>query len=170
MKHWFRNLSIRWKLMVITATVCCGVVAGTAGVFAAFEVMRYQTALKEGLSGDANLVGASLTGDLYFRNRVSASNTLNTLRAKPGILAAAVYNDKNERYASYQLPTAGITLPDLPDPDGWTYSPGRVQFVQPIVDSGGRQGTLILVASLHEMQVRLQRFFFILGGMLVCGM
>ena len=170
MKHWFRNLSIRWKLMVITTSVCLGVLAGTAGVFAAYEVIRYQTALKEGLTGDANLVGASLTGDLYFRNRVSATNTLNTLRAKPEILAAGVYNDKNERYASYQLPTEDIALPDHPDPDGWAFSSGRVRLVHPIIDSGGRQGTLILIASLHEMQVRLQRFFFIVGGMLVCGM
>ncbi len=170
MKNWFRNLSIRWKLMVITSTVCFGVLAGTTGVFSAYEILRYRTSLTENLTSDANLVGDSLTGAFLTRSRPTAIATLDILRFKPGILAAAAYDENDALFARYPLGTNSISLPEHPGPDGWTFSPDQARLVHPIIDSGGRQGTLILVASLREMQIRLQRFFFIVGIMLVCGM
>ena len=169
MKAWFRSLSIRWKLLVITSSVCVGVLPGTWAFISVYEFNQFRRSLEEGLSSDATVIAASLTGAFFTQSEATAKQTLDALSAKREILAAIVYDSNSRVFGKYVRDGADFAIPPRPDKDGLQISQGRVLLSSPVENLGNREGTLLLVASQRDIYERLERLLFIVALMLVTG-
>ena len=169
MKAWFRSLSIRWKLLVITSSVCLGVLTGTWAFISVYEFNQFRRSLEEGLSSDATVIAASLTGAFFTQSEATAKQTLDALSAKREILAAIVYDSNSRVFGKYVRDGADFAIPPRPETDGLQMSQGRVLLSSPVENLGNRDGTLLLVASQRDIYDRLERLLFIVALMLATG-
>ena len=156
--------------MVITSTVCFGVLTGTGAFFSVYEIFQYRNSLKENLETDSKVIGAIVDGAFFTQSVSYAEETLQSLGNKKEILAAILYDKKGAIFTQFIRPGVKIAVPHAPGPDGMTFSAGRVQLFSPVQGRGQRDGTLLLIADQGEIRARLGRLFLIVCIMLITGM
>jgi PAS domain S-box-containing protein len=155
--------SIRRKLtriMMLTSTtvvllVCLG--------FVISDLVSLHTRRADDLSTLAQVVGSNSTVALTFGDRQGAAEVLNALRAKPSIIAARIYTEAGEPFASYQ-PTASISIPRTPLHDGFYDRGDRVELFHAIRLGHKRVGTLYVVSDTRDRDALLKRYAVIAGG------
>lgn len=97
----FRNLSIKNKLMAILM-LTSGIVLFTASLaFFVNEFVSYRMNARQDMISIAELVGKNAAAALLFGDQRSAAETLETLAAKPNVLAAFIFSQERELFASY---------------------------------------------------------------------
>ena len=156
--------------MVITSTVCFGVLTGTGAFFSVYEIIQFRNSLKENLETDSKVIGAIVDGAFFTHSISYAEETLQSLGNKKEILAAVLYDKKGAIFTQFIRPGVKIAIPPKPGPDGMTYSTGRVQLFSPVQGRGQRDGSLLLIADQSEIRARLGRLFLIVVVMLLTGM
>src|SRR5687767_560754 len=97
----FRDLPIRQKLLLMTLTSTAAAVALVSGGFLAWDTNRFRENAIEELAGQAKLVAENASSAVAFADPVVATETLNTLRTRPRIVAGCVYADE-DLFASYE--------------------------------------------------------------------
>ena len=170
MKAWFRSLSIRWKLLVITSGVCFGVLTGTWAFISVYEFHQFRRSMEESLSSDATVIAASLKGAFFTQSEATAKQTLDALSAKREILAAIVYDSDGKVFGKYLREGADFAIPRRPSQDGLQVERGRILLTSSVENLGAREGTLLLVASQRDILDRLERLLFIVALMLATGL
>ena len=170
MKAWFRSLSIRWKLLVITSGVCFGVLSGTWAFISVYEFLQFRRSMEESLSSDATVIAASLKGAFFTQSEATAKQTLDALSAKREILAAIVYDSDGKVFGKYLREGVDYAIPRLPTQDGLQVEGGRILLTSSVENLGAREGTLLLVASQQVIFERLERLLFIVALMLATGL
>jgi PAS domain S-box-containing protein len=98
----FKNLSIKWKLiLIITSTSIIAVVSGLA-LYLAFDMTRVKNEIKKNAILNANLVGQYATAPLLFGYKEEADEIMTKLNSIPSILDACLYSvDSEEIFATY---------------------------------------------------------------------
>jgi two-component system, sensor histidine kinase len=111
------------------------------------------------------LIATSTAAALIFDDAKSARENLASLKARPGIRAAAIYTSGGTRMASYGATTeeetaeSAASIPAL----GARFTGSTIEVVYPIQRDGERVGTLYLRAH-HNIWSRLLGYAVILGA------
>ena len=137
--------SVRGKLMrvVIFTTVIALCVAGIAML--TVDLNRYQKSWATDLTAEASILAVSIAPALAFNDHEAAVRDLGALRARPRVVAAALYSADGSLYASF-LREGALPLP-LRAPALGTKTVGqRIEFSQPIERNGEVLGTIYLRA------------------------
>lgn len=106
----------------------------------------------------AEILAASVTAAVDFRDRASAQEAVNALRVSSQIQSAGVYDVKGERFAGYQRS-------DRPLPP--TLSRARqsvdkiIEVTIPVIRSGTKIGTVYLASLIDPLSRRLTRYAII---------
>ncbi len=151
-----RNTSIGLKLSLLIVLSCslALVLAGTG--FVAYEAVQQRRTASREIVGLAEIIASSSTAALRFGDERAENETLLALASDRNQMQAAVYNDVNHLFSSYQrADTAGLPAPERPRPDGTYFEGATLTLFHPILDGGQRIGTLLLKTSLKDDYARL---------------
>jgi PAS domain S-box-containing protein len=137
--------TVRGKLMrvVLTTTLIALCVAGVAMLTE--DLTRYQNSWASDLSTEASILAVSIAPALAFNDHEAAVRNLSALKARPRVVAAALYGADGALYASF-VRDGALPLPSHPPPQGIHKSGQRVEYAHEIARNGEVLGTLYLRA------------------------
>jgi signal transduction histidine kinase len=157
-----RNYSIRQKLTWMNMLVSGAALLLACTAFAAYELTDFRQTLVQGLSIQAQIVGANSASALLFNDPESARNTLSALRAAPNIVAAGIYDPSGKAFATYSRDRGGVVSPVLRMPAGmseaYQFSSDELVLMRAIEFQGKRIGTVGIRSDLREVTDRLLRY------------
>lgn len=143
-----RMRSIRHKLFagVLLTTVSALVTSGL--IMTIYDLRDYRARLIEDLTAQGNLLGLASASALQFNDSKVAADSLASLKARPQILAAAIYDTKGKLFATYT--SDGVKtdekFPELAATDSRHIAGDRVVLFQRIIDRNEILGTIYLKA------------------------
>ncbi len=153
------------------STSFLSVVLVFAGFFA-YELITYRDLLVHDLSTKAEIVGENSAAPLAFRDSSNASKVLNSLSSQPNIIAAAIYDQKNNIFATYSRDNDSVTFPTQPASDEWSYQEDALILYKPIRLNQVTIGTIYIMMDLVERNERLRSYtqiaiLVLIGSLLV---
>src|SRR5580693_6490384 len=113
-----RNYSIRQKLTWMNMLVSGAALLLACTACAAYELTDFRQTLVQGLSIQAQIVGANSASALLFNDPESARNTLSALKAAPNIVSASIYTPSGIAFATYSGEGGAGASPLLEMPAG----------------------------------------------------
>ncbi len=151
-----KNCSIQLKLSLLIIFSCSLALIIAGGGFVGYQALQYrQTAVREG-SALAEIIATNSTAALTFVDDRAEVQTLKALRGDPQQTQAAVYDEDEKLFASYQNPKVIMTpLPTRPRPDGAYFAKGSLLLFEPIRLGNLRIGTIMLTSSMNGAYTRL---------------
>lgn len=162
------DIPIRRKLtLVIMLVSSIGLLlAGT--VIVAYEWGSYRQRMKEDLTTLAVIIGDQSTAALAFKDDKTANDILATLKGKPEIHAAVIYNAKAEAFAKYTRgDLKGLALPPKPPRPGSRFNGDQLEVALDITERGEVSGTIYMQAGLEAMHAQLMRYVMIVAAVIV---
>ena len=117
----FSSFTLRQKITTLILAASCAVLLLSSAIFIGSQVITYQRLTIGELSAMADVISSNVTAAVLFDDPDSAEETLNALRAKPGILEARVYRRNGMLFASYpalktKRPPVSGQASELPPP------------------------------------------------------
>jgi signal transduction histidine kinase/CheY-like chemotaxis protein len=106
----------------------------------------------------AEILAASVTAALDFRDSATAQESANALRVNPQVQVAGIYDSRGDRFAGYAraqtlLP---VRLSQITSSDGTL-----VQATVPVMQSGAKIGAVYLAGAIDPLSRRLSRYAMI---------
>ena len=152
-----RNLPIRLKLMLIVMLTTGGALLLAGLLLITFERSRSQRELQRDLETLAELVAQNSAAPLQFNDFTAANETLEALKTRKTIVAAALYDRAGRRFAVYPR-RGGRAVPERPGEPGVEFQPGAAVVLHPVMLGKELVGTVYLRSTLDEIvsRVRLQ--------------
>ncbi len=159
----YRNLPVKHKLRLIIMSVVSGSLLVACGAVLAYDQLASRGEMRDNLEVTADIIGHNSTAALAFRDRKAAEELLSGFKAKQHVLAAFLYSEDGQPFASFhrdpQSPTAAPPLL----PEGSRFANGRLTVYKNILLDGQRIGAIYLESDVQELRDRLIRF----GGIVV---
>jgi len=158
----FKDLSIKWKLMLLMMLTSCAALLLACLAFMTYELVTMRQTMAQELETLAGIIADNSTATLSFKDTKAAEETLATLGAKPQIMAAAIYGPDDAILARYLRPGAFPgTIPATPEADGYRFAARRLALFGPVLMDDDRIGTVYLQSDLSLMVARIQRYIAI---------
>ncbi|HEX7029187.1 MAG TPA: CHASE sensor domain-containing protein, partial [Gammaproteobacteria bacterium] len=127
MKFALRSLRQRAFAGVLLTTVSALLIAGS--VMVVEELSNYRERIIQDMTSQAELMGFASTPALLFNDTSLGESNLALLRARPEILAAAIYNPSGRLFATYRRnASAAAEFPEIPGIDDYRILDDRLQL------------------------------------------
>jgi PAS domain S-box-containing protein len=166
-----RDLSIKWKLMLITMLTSSAALLLACAGFVAYEWLASRRELVRHLTIEADIIAGNSTAAIAFGDRKSAAENLATLKANQRITAAAIYGADGRIFATYLRGDQSAAFPPGPAPeDGHRFADGRLGLFRGVVMDGERVGSVVLQSDLAEIYERLQRYAAIVACVMAASL
>ncbi|MFH1741375.1 MAG: CHASE sensor domain-containing protein, partial [bacterium] len=165
-----RDLSVRKKLYLIVLLTCSVATLLAFVLYILYEIRTSRSDMVVNLSTQAEMSGSQCISALLFDDADTASETLGKLRPEKSIIAARVYNEKGEVFASYlREDPIQVDTPPMPPPDEAfsQFGDGYLQVFQPIFSDDQRIGTIELLSDLAKLRQRVRNQMFASIGALI---
>jgi signal transduction histidine kinase/CheY-like chemotaxis protein len=147
------------RLTLITVLTSALALALALGSIAVSESVAFRSALRADVGTLADVVGENSTAALMFDDQKSAEATLQSLRYRPNVAAAALYGRSGARVTYYarttHVPAASRDGVRIGEHDG-VYG-----VVRPVMHDGARIGSVYIEASLDELYASTRRVLII---------
>jgi signal transduction histidine kinase len=141
------------KAMMLTSTT---VLLLMGLVFVAHDIVSFRRLLVQGLVTRANILAANSTAALAFRNLDDATQVLDALKTDPRMIAAALYDEGGQLFATYPPGAPSGTVPGESGPTGHHFEKSDLIVSQPVAEDGRRVGTIYLKSDLRELADRVR--------------
>ena len=175
MKNRFLHLPVRRKLHAIVLVVC----AGALVVFMAASFFSQQFLLRGQIADEAQTLALILAENcragITFEDRGALTTILQSLEAKPNILAGRVF-DRAGGVAAEMVRDPALAAAHGPQPPAgqaegvFHFRDGHGEIWQPVSLGPDRIGTVSLVLGLAGINRNLLLLAGLMGGMLVAGL
>jgi two-component system, sensor histidine kinase and response regulator len=164
----FRNLSIKWKLILVTILISSITLLLACVSFIYYDQRTARRAAVRDLEILAEMVKLNSTAALAFNDQQSAQEMLAALRAEPQIVAACLYTSEGQPFAKYRRgdPQAASFTPPPPHTNGSLLDNNRLVLFHPIVLDKEAIGTVYLESDLQALRDRFRQYTGIL--VLIC--
>ncbi len=168
----FSQLPVGLRLTLITmiASGAALLIAGTA--FTTYEVVVFRRTLVEQLGRTAQILADNSSAALSFRDPASAAQTLRSLATDPHMLAAAIYDQRGEVFATYRAANSAAVpvIPATAAPEGHRFGQASLELFRSIKLADEQAGTIYLVSDLAEIDARLFRYVLIAAPVLLVSL
>lgn len=157
------QMPLRRKLnwLAMTCSIVALVVAATA--LGIYEYTVYRRSIVSHLTTLSNVTARNSAAAVAFANTDDATRILSALDNEPAVLAAVLYDAHGRRFAEFKRPDADVGqryLAQAPG-DGVHFSGTQLQLAVPVMETK-RFGTLLVVADLSNVRVRLAAYGLVL--------
>ena len=145
---WFRRLSIKGKLILITlaASVVSVIVACT--LFIVYDIENFRRAMKEDLRVVAEGIAINSTPALEFESLDSARDILGALRADAHIETAVIYDSKGNSVDYRRADLAATEVPALSRKQGAYFEDGKLRIYKFVTREGKILGTIFIQSDM----------------------
>src|ERR1017187_205390 len=152
----FLNISIKRKLMLVIMLTSTTALLLAILAVATFSWRVVQRALVDDLEAVADIVGANSTAAISFHDEEAAQETLTSVKVRPEIVSAQIYDRKGNVLANYRR--AGTSLGgNGSEAEPAASAPARyLNIIRPVTLDGEVVGTVHLQADLQQRQARLK--------------
>jgi signal transduction histidine kinase/ActR/RegA family two-component response regulator len=162
-----RNVSIKWKLTLIIMAASTVALLLISSAFVAYELFTFRKSMTTDLSTLAEIVGDQSTAALTFEKDQDEEEILNSLSAKPHIIAACIYNKEGKLFSYYPKNLSRDLLPRKPEAGSSShFEKDHLALFHDISLKGEKIGTIYLKSDLREMHDRKVNY----AGMIVLFM
>lgn len=149
--------SIRRRLMRMMMLTCAASIGLAAATFILYELLATRNETRASIATLARVIASSSTAALAFRSDDDAHEILASLRGEPQIIAAALYDENGEVFATYPRELDRSSLPAR-IAEGFVFTADRLEGFQTVTEVADRPlGSLFLRA---DMKPAYQRFDF----------
>jgi len=164
MAVFLRDTPIKRKLMLVILLTNGFVLLLMGSALITFELVTFRRSLATNMGVLADITGANSTGAIAFQDPRSAQGILAALSAEEQITKAAIYDREGRIFARFPTSLGFENFPEHPRADGYRFDRAHLALFQPVLQDGGRIGTIYLQADLGEMYSR----FEVYGLLLLC--
>jgi signal transduction histidine kinase len=144
--------------MVILMVVSGAVLLFSCASFLTYDILTFRTATARHIGTLGKIVAANSTAALAFANPDDAREILAALQAEPHIEEAGLYDPSGKLFASYPVGEPVDAFPTTLGSDGYRFEATQLTFVEPVVQSGHRLGTLYLRSNLDAIYARFRLY------------
>src|SRR5258708_24276677 len=135
------------------------------GVFCAYDLYSFRTALVRNVSTQAQIIGDNTVSALLFNDPHSAEKTLSALRANPNLMYAQIYTRDGQPFAGYWRDRAAETgaLPIIPEgqiQSHW-FADGQLRLARSLIFQANPTRTVYISSDLRAMNDRLKSYALI---------
>jgi signal transduction histidine kinase len=120
------------------------------------DVFRFRRDMVSDLQSLAAILAENSTAPLSFNDKKAEMETLGSLKAKPAVAAAAVYDATGRTFATYTRGKGARPIPPRAEPDGYRFTDKTFVLFGPVLLDGKKIGTVYLESDLQEMYGRLK--------------
>ena len=167
----FRDTPIRRKLMVIFMLISGVVVLLTCGAFVANELLTFKDTAFQSLMTLGGVIASNSTAALAFDNEADATEVLSALKARPQIVAAALYDRNGKLFATYPVSASAKSFRASPDRDGFRDEHSYLIGYLPVVQGDNtRLGTLYLASNKQAIHDRLSRYAWLTAAVMIVSL
>jgi signal transduction histidine kinase/DNA-binding LytR/AlgR family response regulator len=155
-----RTFTIKQKLTLITMASSVVALLLVAVAFLTYEHFAFRQTMVRDLFTQAEIIGNQSTAALTYDDKNNAGDILRALNAEKNIVAAGLYKQNGDLFASYFVPERNNSqlMPQRAGPDGWLFSGDFLVLFHPIKMNGETIGTIYLKSDLTELHTRLGRY------------
>lgn len=163
-----RDTPIERKMTLITMLTTSLALLVCCGSFVAYEWVFTRAAEVDQLTAIAAVYADSSVWALSFDDAESVEITLRSLSAQRNVVGAAVYDGEGKVFATYRSRAIGRDFrpPAAIEPDGHSFTGGRLRMWREIARDGDRLGTLYVENSLDGMTSHLATYALIVAGVI----
>jgi signal transduction histidine kinase/HAMP domain-containing protein len=166
-----QNTPIRRKLMMILMITSGVVLLLTCGAFFGYELLTFKDRTFQSLATLGEVIASNSTASLAFDNEADAAEVLSALKARPQIVAAALYDRNGKLFARYPATLPLDSLRASPDSDGFRDEHSQLIGYLPVVQGDNyRLGTLYLSSTKQATYDRLIRYAWLAAAVLVVSL
>ncbi|MFC3457356.1 hybrid sensor histidine kinase/response regulator [Massilia haematophila] len=158
--------SVRSKLVKMAVFTTLAALLSASIAMLVLDLRTFQRLWIDDLSTQAEIMASVTAPALAFSDARTAQQQLAVLRARPQILAGAVFTASGSRFASYVKAGAEQALPARPRAAGYRIDSGGLEVWHNIVENGELVGTVYL-RSRYGLVDRLLNYGAILGGVML---
>ena len=155
-----RNVPIRRKLMLIALLTTGGTLLLAGLALIVLDMARFRKDMVRDLTTLADIVAQNSTAALSFRDPSAAQDTLQGLKARPTITAAAIYDAEDRFFVRYppdgKADEGGAVFLPLRERDSAEFVAGGLAVFRPVVLNGDEIGTVYLRSDLSELTGRIK--------------
>ncbi len=137
---------LRQKLLTVVMLTTLAALVVSIGAVIAYDLRGYHRAVLGDMATQAELLGHLSSAALSFDDRRLATENLASLRIRPTVRAAAIYNAGGTLFASYAAPGERGAIPPRPNAEGAHVTGNDLETYQRIVENGEFLGTVYLRA------------------------
>ena len=148
-----RDIPLAHKLTVIIMVTSCTVLLLATGALALYQSVEVKRDLVQHLGTLAEMVADNETAALAFRDRRSAAEVLQSLRADPYLLRAVVLQADGSPFAEYRRAGQNQPLPQVHS-DGTYFAGDEVWRFESVEVGEEKVGTVFLAGDLRQAQRR----------------
>ncbi len=153
-----RDTAIKRKLTIISMLAIGVALLVACATFLTFEYRLFRATLVDDLVATAQVLGDNSSAALAFDVPASAELTLQSLKAKPHVIGAALYDKDGRVFVTYrgsELPGGLAFVPPPMAADDVGFGGGSLNVFDTITVGGERMGTIFIRSSLKEMRERM---------------
>ncbi|APV48826.1 hypothetical protein BWI17_03515 [Betaproteobacteria bacterium GR16-43] len=160
--------SLRNKLMlVVLATTTTALVVAAASLIL-YDLRSYRQTSVDNLTTQAEILARASVPALAFNDVKSAQEDLNQLRARPQVLAAAIYQPNGRLFTAFTQTGDLTDIPAIPEKSGWRVADDRMLLFLPIREKGELLGTVFLSAH-YRVAERLSDYLVIVAAVMAAS-
>ncbi len=154
-----RRLPIPLKITLLGVTVCTFVLLATSSAFFLFDVYSFRKEIRHETVTLARIVAFNCRAALTFRDPDTAQRILTSLSENEDVLAAAVYDSKGQRFASYRQAVGADPTPDCLQTKVSIVQAGHtLRCSEPVTLDQEVIGAVLIESAMLRCRTRLARF------------
>ena len=163
-------MTIRKKLITMQLSTALAVIVLGSAVFVFNEIQLFRTALVNGMSSTAMLIGENSASTLVFLDDQSAERVLASLQVEPHIANACIYDGEGSAFATYaRKGNETFVFPRASD-STHVFRDGFLELFQPISRGQKQIGTVFLRSDLTELGQKIDEYIRDAAVVLAIGM
>ena len=136
--------SVRSKLILMAVATTIVALLTAAIAMIVVDARTFQRVWIDDLSTQADIVADVAAPAVSFNDSSAAARSLAVLRVRPQIMAAAIYTNSGQRFATYAKAGTEASFPARPEAAGHRMESGELEVFRPIVENGEPLGTVYL--------------------------
>ena len=146
----------------------------SCAAFVAYDQITFRETMVQGLSTQAQIIGANSASALLFDDADSGEKTLSAVQAAPDITAAGIRSPDGSLFAAYPR-DSGENPPQLPvispgQAEAYWFRDGELVLVRRISAGGKPVGLVYLRSTLRQLNERARRYAAIGAGVLLVSL
>jgi two-component system, sensor histidine kinase len=162
-----RSIRQKLHLILLRASLLSLLLAGLG--LMTFDLTRHAAGFERDLQTQADVLALTSQAALSFQDPQTAAEDLRSLRAKPSVDAAAIYDARGQLFASYTPPGPGASVPDHVPSFGARTGWRTTEVVRPIRAKSDQLG-FIYVRGEHQLLSRLVEYLAAFGVVLLMSL
>jgi signal transduction histidine kinase len=164
--------SIAAKLTRMNLVVCGTALTLAYLSFLMYDLYTLRQSLRTDLDTEAQIIGSNCEAPLLFDDPQAAQTTLAALRGSPHVLAATVFTEDHQTFATYARQdsvsiTLSARLPDGETSGYWSLGDQQILFGRLIESQGKTIGSVYILAETTDVAHRARQFGLLSAGILI---